>query len=62
MKRQSLPSMPHAFKNVGKKTANLIVMFRSNVWKYDVLDFSLLKLQQNPFQNSKNLKTAWQKK
>jgi quercetin dioxygenase-like cupin family protein len=31
--------MPHAFKNVGKKTANLVVIFPTNVWKYDVLDF-----------------------
>jgi quercetin dioxygenase-like cupin family protein len=31
--------IPHAFKNVGKKTANLVVIFPTNVWKYDVLDF-----------------------
>ena len=31
--------MPHAFKNVGKKTVNLVVIFPTNVWKYDVLDF-----------------------
>ena len=31
--------MPHAFKNIGKKTANLLVIFPTNVWKYDVLDF-----------------------
>lgn len=31
--------MPHAFKNIGKKTANLVVIFPTNVWKYDVLDF-----------------------
>ncbi len=31
--------VPHAFKNVGKKTANLIVIFPTNVWKYDVLDY-----------------------
>ena len=31
--------MPHAFKNMGKKTANLVVIFPTNVWKYDVLDF-----------------------
>ena len=33
------PGVPHAFKNVGKKTANLIVIFPTNVWKYDVLDY-----------------------
>lgn len=31
--------MPHAFKNIGNKTANLVVIFPSNIWKYDVLDY-----------------------
>ena len=31
--------VPHAFKNIGTKTANLVVIFPTNVWKYDVLDF-----------------------
>ncbi len=31
--------VPHAFKNIGNKTANLVVIFPSNIWKYDVLDF-----------------------
>jgi quercetin dioxygenase-like cupin family protein len=31
--------MPHAFKNIGNKTANLVVIFPTNIWKYDVLDF-----------------------
>lgn len=31
--------MPHAFKNIGTKTANLVVIFPTNVWKYDVLDY-----------------------
>ncbi len=31
--------MPHAFKNIGKQTANLVVIFPTNIWKYDVLDF-----------------------
>ena len=31
--------MPHAFKNIGKKTANLVVIFPTNVWKYDVLNY-----------------------
>jgi len=31
--------VPHAFKNIGKKTANLIVIFPTNVWKYDVLNY-----------------------
>jgi quercetin dioxygenase-like cupin family protein len=31
--------MPHAFKNIGKKTANLVVIFPTNVWSYDVLNY-----------------------
>jgi len=31
--------MPHAFKNIGNKTANLVVIFPTNIWKYDVLDY-----------------------
>lgn len=31
--------IPHAFKNIGGKTANLVVIFPTNVWKYDVLDY-----------------------
>lgn len=31
--------MPHAFKNIGTKTANLVVIFPTDIWKYDVLDF-----------------------
>jgi quercetin dioxygenase-like cupin family protein len=33
------PMVPHAFKNIGNKTANLVVIFPTNVWKYDVLDY-----------------------
>ncbi len=33
------PMVPHAFKNVGEKTANLVVIFPTNVWVYDVVDF-----------------------
>lgn len=33
------PGMPHAFKNIGNKTANLVVIFPTNIWKYDVLDY-----------------------
>ncbi len=54
--------MPHAFKNIGKKTANLVVIFPTNVWKYDVLDFfPFNQIQQNLFQGLPTLKTAWQK-
>ena len=31
--------MPHAFKNIGNETANLVVIFPTNIWKYDVLDY-----------------------
>jgi quercetin dioxygenase-like cupin family protein len=33
------PMVPHAFKNMGNKTANLVVIFPTNVWKYDVVDY-----------------------
>lgn len=33
------PMVPHAFKNIGGETANLVVIFPTNVWKYDVLDY-----------------------
>lgn len=33
------PMIPHAFKNIGEKTANLVVIFPTNVWEYDVLDY-----------------------
>ncbi len=39
--------MPHAFKNIGKKTANLVVIFPTNVWKYDVLDYFPFKPDSN---------------
>jgi len=31
--------VPHAFKNIGKETTNLVVIFPTNIWKYDVLDY-----------------------
>ena len=33
------PMVPHAFKNIDDKTANLVVIFPTNVWEYDVLDY-----------------------
>ena len=33
------PMIPHAFKNIGEKTANLVVIFPTNIWEYDVLDY-----------------------
>jgi len=39
--------IPHAFKNIGKKTANLVVIFPTNVWKYDVLDYFPFKSDSN---------------
>ena len=33
------PMIPHAFKNIGEKTANLVVIFPTNVWEYDVLNY-----------------------
>jgi quercetin dioxygenase-like cupin family protein len=31
--------VPHAFKNIGKKTVNMVVIFPTNIWKYEVLDY-----------------------
>lgn len=33
------PMVPHAFKNISDKTANLVVIFPTNVWEYDVLNY-----------------------
>ena len=40
------PMVPHAFKNVGEKTANLVVIFPTNVWEYDVLDYFPFKEEE----------------
>jgi quercetin dioxygenase-like cupin family protein len=43
----NIPAMvPHAFKNIGEKTANLVVIFPTNVWEYDVLDYFPFKEEQ----------------
>lgn len=41
------PMVPHAFKNIGDKTANLVVIFPTNVWEYDVLDYFPFKNYDN---------------
>jgi quercetin dioxygenase-like cupin family protein len=33
------PMVPHSFKNIGNKLAELVVIFPTNVWEYDVLDY-----------------------
>jgi hypothetical protein len=33
------PMMPHALKNIGKKTENLVAIFPTTVWKYSVVDY-----------------------
>lgn len=33
------PMMPHSFKNLGDHVAELVVVFPTNVWEYDVLDY-----------------------
>ena len=54
--------MPHTFKNIGKKTANLVVIFPTNVWKYDVLDFFPFKSDSTKsVSRFTKFKTAWQK-
>ena len=32
------PGMPHSFQNLDKEVAELVVIFPTNVWEYDVLD------------------------
>lgn len=45
------PMVPHSFKNVGDKLAELVVIFPTNVWEYDVLDYF-------PFAHLDSTKTA----
>ena len=33
------PMVPHSFKNLGTDLAELVVIFPTNVWEYDVLDY-----------------------
>ena len=33
------PMTPHSFKNLGDNVAELVVIFPTNVWEYDVLDY-----------------------
>jgi quercetin dioxygenase-like cupin family protein len=33
------PMVPHSFRNEGDRLAELVVIFPSNVWEYDVLDY-----------------------
>ena len=33
------PGVPHSFQNLDKEVAELVVIFPSNVWEYDVLDY-----------------------
>lgn len=41
------PMVPHAFKNIDDKTANLVVIFPTNVWEYDVLNYFPFKNYDN---------------
>lgn len=55
--------MPHAFKNIGNKTANLVVIFPTNIWKYDVLDFFPFKTDSaKPVSRFKRFKNSLAKK
>jgi hypothetical protein len=31
--------VPHSFQNLGDQVAELVVIFPTNVWEYDVLDY-----------------------
>ena len=33
------PMVPHSFQNLDREVAELVVIFPTNVWEYDVLDF-----------------------
>ena len=33
------PMVPHSFQNLDDKVAELVVIFPTNVWEYDVLDY-----------------------
>jgi len=33
------PMVPHSFQNLGDELAELVVIFPTNVWEYDVLDY-----------------------
>lgn len=33
------PMVPHSFRNEGSKLAELVVIFPTNIWEYDVLDY-----------------------
>jgi quercetin dioxygenase-like cupin family protein len=33
------PMVPHSFRNEGDRLAELVVIFPTNVWEYDVLDY-----------------------
>ena len=33
------PGVPHSFQNLDSEVAELVVIFPSNVWEYDVLDY-----------------------
>ena len=51
------PMVPHSFKNLGNEVAELVVIFPTNVWEYDVLDFFPFKnLRQVPAANGSQKK------
>lgn len=33
------PMVPHSFQNLDDQVAELVVIFPTNVWEYDVLDY-----------------------
>lgn len=33
------PMVPHSFQNLDDEVAELVVIFPTNVWEYDVLDY-----------------------
>jgi hypothetical protein len=40
--------VPHSFRNEGDRLAELVVIFPTNVWEYDVLDYFPFKNLPGP--------------
>ena len=50
------PMVPHSFQNLDDEAAELVVIFPTNIWEYDVLDyfpFSGVVVAEPPWQRSR---------
>lgn len=50
------PMVPHSFVNIGDHLAELVVIFPTNVWEYDVLDYFPFKDIENAKARAKKVK------